>query len=615
MRTASRACASAVTILCTAGRFALWTAAPTARRCGGIAEWIIYSHPPERIVSVSDSPSRTRPAPVRRRRALVFSGLAALAFAGGIFAGSGGDDGGDAVRAYARAWTTGDWAAMWAQVAGATRERTDPASFAKAHRDALATATALSLRTGEPDQVDGGWRIPVTVRTRIFGTVTGHVDVPVAADGDERRIAWEARLVFPGLREGERLVRRTTMPERGTLSTRAGDALAAGAARRSSLPDVAAQVVGMLGLPEGEDAARAYALGYPPNAAAGTSGLERIFDERLAGRPSGALLAGGRILARARGARGERVRTTIDAGLERTAMTALAGRYGGAIALDPRSGAVLALAGAPFSLLQPPGSTFKIITAAAALEAGITTPGEVFPFETEARLSGVPLANAGGAVCGGDLVDSFAASCNSVFAPLGARLGAERLVRAAERFGFNAPGAFATVAESTIPQPAEIGDDLAVGSTAIGQGRVQATTLQMAEAAAIVANGGIRRPLTLDLRAERAARPAAGKRVLSARTARRMRRMMVAVVRGGTGGAAAIPGVEVAGKTGTAELRSREPGDTSDNPEETSAWFVGFAPAAKPRIVVGVLLAGAGHGGDTAAPVAREIIAAALQRG
>jgi cell division protein FtsI/penicillin-binding protein 2 len=566
-------------------------------------------------VSVSDSQSSRRPALVRRRRALAFAGLAALAFAGGILAGSRGDDGGDAVRAYARAWESGDWAAMRAQVTDEAREQVDAASFGTAHRDALATATALSLRTGQPDEVDGGWRVPVTVRTRVFGTIEGHVDVPVVTGGDEPRIAWTPRLVFPGLREGEQLTRRTTMPERGTLSARAGETLAAGAARVSSLPEVAANVVGRLGPPEGEQAARSRELGYPPSAQVGTGGLERIFDAPLAGRPAGALLAGGRILARARGARGRRVRTTIDAELERAAIAALAGRYGGAVALDPRSGAVLAFAGAPFSLLQPPGSTFKIITAAAALEAGITGTREVFPFETGARLSGVPLANAGGAVCGGDLVDSFAASCNSVFAPLGARLGAERLVRAAERFGFNAPGAFATVAESTIPQPAQIGDDLAVGSTAIGQGRVQATTLQMAEAAAIVANGGIRRPLTLDLSAERGARPGAGERVLSARTARQMRRMMLAVVRGGTGRAAAIPGVEVAGKTGTAELRSREPGDTSDNPEETSAWFVAFAPAKKPRIVVGVLLAGAGHGGDTAAPAAREIIAAALQRG
>lgn len=564
---------------------------------------------------VSESPSTTRTAPVRRRRVLAVAGLAALAFAGGVLAGSRGDDGRDAARAYSRAWAAGDWAAMWAQVAGAASERTDLAAFAKAHRDALATATALSVRTGEPDEIDGGWRIPVTVRTRIFGTVDGHVDAPIAAGGEEPRIDWRPRMVFPGLRDGEQLTRRTLMPERGTLSTRAGEALASGPARSSSLPDVAAQVVGRLGAAAGEETARAQALGYPSGAQVGTTGLERVFDERLAGRPSGALLAGGRILARARGARGERVRTTIDAELERTAVAALAGRYGGAVALDPRTGAVLAFAGAPFSLLQPPGSTFKIITAAGALEAGITKPTEVFPFETEARLEGVPLANAGGAVCGGDLVDSFAASCNSVFAPLGARLGAERLVRTAERFGFNAPGAFPTVAESTIPQAAEIGDDLAVGSTAIGQGRVQATALQMAEAAAIVANGGIKRPLTLDLRAERAARPGTGERVLSARVARQMRRMMRAVVRGGTGRAAAIPGADVAGKTGTAELRSREPGDTSDNPEETAAWFVAFAPADRPRVVVGVLLAGAGHGGDTAAPAAREIIAAALQRG
>ncbi len=324
------------------------------------------------------------------------------------------------------------------------------------------------------------------------------------------------------------------------------------------------------------------------------------------------------MIARATGRPGERVRTTIDPDLERAAVAALAGRYGGAVAFDPRNGAVLAFAGAPFSLLQPPGSTFKVITTAGALDAGITKPTETFPFESRAVLSGVPLSNAGGEVCGGTLVEAFAVSCNSVFAPLGVRLGPDRLVATAERFGFNQPAAFPIVAQSTIPRGDAIGDDLAVGSTAIGQGEVQATTVQMAEAAGIVANAGLRRPLTLDLAAARAAKPRAGTRVVSARTARQLQRMMLAVVAGGTGTAAQIPGAPVAGKTGTAELKSREPGDTSTNPQDTDAWFIAYAPAGAgrtPRIAVGVLLVGAGAGGDTAAPAAREILAAGLQRG
>ncbi len=556
-----------------------------------------------------------------RRRALPAALLAAGAFGVGIIAGAGGDDGGDAVRAYATAWSSGDWAAMHAQLTSESRKRIDLLPFAAAHRAALATATAgeRSVTTGDPEHGgDDGWRVPVAVRTRLFGVVKGELIVPVAADGDSRLIDWQPRLVFPGLRDGDQLARDTTLPERGTITARDGTPLAQGPDRTSPIPDVAGQVVGKLGPVSDADAARVAELGVPPDAQVGTGGLERVFDDRLAGLPSGTLSAGRRVIARAQGRRGQRVRTTIDPALERATAAALAGRFGGAVAFDPRTGAVLAYAGAPFSLLQPPGSTFKVITTAAALEDGVTAMNETFPFESQARLSGVPLSNAGGEVCGGTLVQAFAVSCNSVFAPLGAKLGAKRLVAAAERFGFNRPSAFPIVAESAIPAAESIGDDLAVGSTAIGQGRVQATTVQMAEAAGIIANRGLRRPLTLDLERARSVRPGSGERVVSARTARRMQRLMLAVVAGGTGTAAQIPGVPVAGKTGTAELKSREPGDTSTNPEDTDAWFVAYAPAATgrtPRIAVGVMLVGAGAGGDSAAPVAQAILRAGLQRG
>ena len=575
----------------------------------------------ERDETVTETTNGAQQASSRlRRRALPLAVLAALAFVVGIVVAGGGDDGGDAVRAYAKAWSAGDWATMRAQLTGPAQQKIGLLPFANAGRSALATATAgeRSVTTGTPEQDGDRWRVPVSVRTRIFGTVEGEVVIPVAQDGDGKRVDWKPRLVFPGLRDGERLTRRTTLPARGSLTTRDGTVLAEGDARTAAIPDVAGQVVGRLGPVAPQDAARVNALGVPQDAQVGTSGLERIFDDRLGGHPSGVLLAGTRVLARATGKSGERVRTTIDPDLERTAVNALAGRYGGAVAFDPRDGAVLAFAGAPFSLLQPPGSTFKVITAAGALDAGVTKPTETFPFQSQAMLSGVPLSNAGGEVCGGTLVQAFAVSCNSVFAPLGVRLGPDRLVAAAERFGFNQPGAFPIVAQSTIPQGDAIGDDLAVGSTAIGQGEVQATALQMAEAAGIVANRGLRRPLTLDLQTARAAKPRAGTRVISARTARQMQRMMLAVVAGGTGTAAQIPGAPVAGKTGTAELKSREPGDTSTNPQDTDAWFVAYAPAGAgrtPRIAVGVLLVGAGAGGETAAPVAREILAAGLQRG
>jgi peptidoglycan glycosyltransferase len=287
---------------------------------------------------------------------------------------------------------------------------------------------------------------------------------------------------------------------------------------------------------------------------------------------------------------------------------------------------VLAFAGIAFSTLQPPGSTFKMVTLTGVLEARIAKPSDSFPVRTKAVLDGVELDNANGESCGGTLVQAFANSCNSVFAPLGAKLGARRLVAMAERFGFNQDPGVPGAATSTIPPADQIGDDLAVGSSAIGQGRVQATPLAMARVAATIGLHGRRPPLTFDLRAGRAARP--GARVIPAGVSGEVERMMVAVVQGGTGTAAAIPGVEVAGKTGTAELRTTKkclpdpkhpesctPAEQKNDPTDTDAWFAAYAPAGKgrPRVAVGVMLVGAGAGGDTAAPVARAVLVAALK--
>ncbi|HEX6390080.1 MAG TPA: penicillin-binding transpeptidase domain-containing protein, partial [Solirubrobacteraceae bacterium] len=347
------------------------------------------------------------------------------------------------------------------------------------------------------------------------------------------------------------------------------------------------------------------------------------------GHPGGTLRAGGTVLAHSRPRQAPAVRTTVAPDLERTAVAALAGRLGGVVALDPRSGEILAFAGIAFSGLQPPGSTFKMITLSGALEHGATSLSDSFPVQTGALLSGVELANANGESCGGSLANSFAESCNSVFGPMGVELGPERLVATAEKFGFNSKPDIAGAATSTIPAAGEIGDDLAVGSTAIGQGRVQATALQMASVAATIGLRGERPRLTLDLNAARRGDDAPARRAMSAKTARIAERLMLGVVRYGTGTAAAIPGVKVAGKTGTAELKSTQECEVSEDPEasdetcdsgndptDTDAWFAAYAPAGdgRPRVAVGVMLVRSGAGGDTAAPVARELIAAALRR-
>jgi peptidoglycan glycosyltransferase len=252
-----------------------------------------------------------------------------------------------------------------------------------------------------------------------------------------------------------------------------------------------------------------------------------------------------------------------------------------------------------------------MITLTAVLEAGAAKPSTVFPYQTETHLSGVRLENANGESCGGTLVQSFANSCNSVFAPLGAKVGAEKLVSTAEHFGFNQPPDVPGFAESTLPEAGKVGDDLAVGSTAIGQGNVEATALQMAVVAATIGNRGLRPRVRVQLDSK-----PQYTRATSARVARTVGRMMVTVVRNGTGTAAAIPGVTVAGKTGTAELGNTvdQEGNKNPNAPDTDAWFAAFAPVRKPKVAVGVLLVQAGAGADVGAPTARDVLASTLQR-
>jgi cell division protein FtsI/penicillin-binding protein 2 len=553
--------------------------------------------------------------------------LGAVAFAGGLVCGalhtSAADD---IAKRFAAAWRRGDYPAMYAVLSPDARRHSSLERFVAAYRTDRVLATARRMAIGEPVQEHGAYRLPVGVDTRVFGTIDDAVVLPIHDAGGHPTIEWRPHLAFPGLRPGETLTRRTHMPPRAALLARDRTPLAQGPVRSSPLGPLAASVVGVLGAAPPERSERLEALGVPPGTRVGVTGLERIFDERLLGRPGGELLAGPRVLGRGVARAAGAVRTTISAPVQQAAVTALAGRLGGAVALKPRTGEILAFAGIAFSGLQPPGSTFKMITVTGALEAAITSPSKAYPVETKAVLEGVALENANGESCGGTLVESFARSCNSVFAPMGAAMGARRLVAVAERFGFNRAPGIPGAATSTIPAAGEIGDALAVGSSAIGQGRVQATALQMGIVAATIGLRGRRPSPTLDFDAARGRTVA--EKATDARTARTVERLMLAVVAGGTGTAAAIPGVAVAGKTGTAELKTTKtcrpapddpqscpPDQLANDPTDTDAWFAAYAPAGKghPRIAVGVMLVGSGAGGDTAAPAARGLLVAGLK--
>ena len=574
--------------------------------------------PPLPSVGAAPRPRRRRRGNLRRLAPIVL--LAAGALAGGLIAG-GRHEPSDRRLAnrFVTAWERGDYAEMYGMLTPAAREEIPLRRFARAYRRAATTATLAGLEAARAGEArDGTVTVPVAARTRVFGNLDGAVVLPVAEGADgEPAVAWEPHLVFPGLRTGEKLGRTTRMPPRATIEARDGTPIAKGEERLSDLDPLASEIAGRVGPAPPERAAELAERGVPQGSAVGISGLEREFDARLAGTPGGELQAGRRVIASRSPEPGRSVRTTIDPDIQRAAVEALAGRFGGVAAVRPRNGEVLALAGVAFSAPQPPGSVFKMITLAAALEAGTVKRNEEFPVQTAATLEGVELQNAHGESCGGSLTQSFAHSCNSVFAPMGAELGAEKLVAAAERFGFNEEPVLAGAARSTIPPAREIGDDLAVGSTAIGQGKVLTTPLEMALVAAAIAEDGRRTTPTLLRGGETSSTQAT-----PAGVARYVARAMRAVVTDGTGVGAAIEGVRVAGKTGTAELRSTVSEDPlppeagEPIPEEdltdTDAWFAAFAPARNPTIAVAVLFVAQGAGGETAAPAAKLVLEEAL---
>jgi hypothetical protein len=573
--------------------------------------------------------SRPRTEQQRRRmltRAVPLAAIGVVAFVLGLVVG-GGPDAPEAQR-FVDAWVKGDYAAMYAELTPESQAKISKEDFESAYEDAASTATLQSISAGEITHEDDVASTTVQVTTHAFGNLSGRIELPLA-DG---KVAWEPNLVYPGLQGNEQLVRRTRAPARAAILAADGSPLSSGPASARDVGAAASAVVGMVGTPSKEQAAALTREGFPPGTLTGTSGLELAFNSRLAGKPGGQLVAvkpneqndvsGGRVLAQTEPVHGKAVRTYIDPELQQTAVEGLGDLFGGVAVLDAQKGSVMALSGIAFSAPQPPGSTFKIITATGALDAGIVKTTDTFPVESSNTDIGREIANAHDELCGGTFVESFAESCNTVFAPLGAELGAEKLVDTAEKFGFNAKpelyNAEAVAAvdppESTIPHDLQDGVD--AGVSAIGQGEVLASPLEMASVAQTIANGGVRMPTPI-ARGPELAPDSQPVKVTSPETAATMREMMIEVVNSGTGIAGALPGIQVAGKTGTAELgpKALEPGQElapGEEPElETDAWFTAFAPASKPKIVVCVMVVNSdGDGGTIAAPIVRQIMAA-----
>jgi peptidoglycan glycosyltransferase len=346
---------------------------------------------------------------------------------------------------------------------------------------------------------------------------------------------------------------------------------------------------------------------------------------------------------------------TIDAAAQQAAVAGLGSNRGAVVALDPRTGAVLAMASAPtfdpsrlsshdpadvrayydqltndpaqpllnraIASTYPPGSTFKVVTGAAALETGTITPDTQIPSPQELDLpqTNQPLRNFGGAACSGatsDLAEAMRVSCNTAFGQLGLDLPAGAMLEQAKAFGFDADDLEAPTRVAVSRYPDETNPPQAAQS-AIGQFDVRATPLQMAMVAAGVANGGeVMRPFVVsevqapDLSRLSRTEPEVLSRATSEQTAQVLAGTMELVVSDGSGTAAQIPGVRVAGKTGTAQQAAgRDP----------HVWFIGFAPADDPQVAVAVVLEDGGGlgaratGGRLAAPIARDVMRAVLQ--
>lgn len=276
--------------------------------------------------------------------------------------------------------------------------------------------------------------------------------------------------------------------------------------------------------------------------------------------------------------------------------------------------------------LYPPGSTFKLVTLSAALEKGMTLQSTVpNPPELTLPQTKLKLHNFGGEHCAGGaptitLEESLVESCNVAFGKLGLELGPQALYDQAKAYGFDSHVPFdIPFSEGHFPQPEEFKDrEPAVAFSAIGQFDVGANPLQMALVTSAIANGGVemRPELVSEVRGPdgqvlKSIGPEVYGTPISAQTSAEMTKVMTEVVQRGTGTAAQIPGVTVAGKTGTAETSGGAP----------HAWFTCFAPAEHPQIAVTVVVLNGGNlaseatGGQVAAPVARAVIEAALQGG
>jgi penicillin-binding protein A len=382
-------------------------------------------------------------------------------------------------------------------------------------------------------------------------------------------------------------------------------------------------------------------------------GLEGDLDSYLSGNSDAQFLDRINAILTGRDPQGASVELTIDPVVQQAAWDALGDNTGAVVAIDPETGAILALVSKPgydpnalavhdpdavestyqalladpgdplidrgiAGDLNPPGSTFKLVVASAALESGQYTADSAFPNPTSIDLPGTttPITNSADSNCGGGgeatIATAIRLSCNIPFAQLAGALGDDAIREQAERFGFGTSFDIPMRTEPSVYPPTQ--DDAETWLTGFGQASVRASPLQMAMVSAAIANGGslmtpqlVESIVAPDLSVLESLQPTEFSRPLSAANADVMTQLMVDAVSNGVANNARISGVQVAGKTGTAE---------NGDGQTYSLWFTGFAPADDPRVAVAVVLEDrqTGYGNLLAAPIAREVMEAVLSR-
>lgn len=414
------------------------------------------------------------------------------------------------------------------------------------------------------------------------------------------------------------------------------------ATRRGSVRDIRGRVLAH-SINQGEQWKRVFPLGEAlapvtgyVSARLGKTGVEAAFDPYLLGIAGGEELKNNLRRLLGQEPQGLEVFLTLDSSLQELGYRILGGRRGAIVLLEPATGKVRVLVSSPSydpnrveeqwdeltndqentpllnraaQGMYPPGSTFKVATGAAALRKLPQLPEESFPCTGALEVGGYRLTDkaAHGNV---DFDRALAVSCNTTFARLGLRTGFKDWYRGAAELGLDKKIPFVLpTSKGRLPDPGQK-DEVLLAQSAIGQGPILETPLHMALLAAGVANGGrIMHPLLLE-RVEtrsgqvlKAGKPEVWLTGMDPAIAGKLKQAMLKVVDEGTGTQAAVPGVRVAGKTGSAE-----------NPHGAAhAWFIGFAPAEKPMVAVAVIVENGGAGGKVAAPLAGEMLAAALR--